>query len=69
MAVYVESFCGQHANALHRRNFFCPAFVASAVRHSTSYRFINPDGTVGPTPRVKEAGVKGVCPANPDELP
>ncbi|MCI1711403.1 MAG: polymorphic toxin type 24 domain-containing protein [Chiayiivirga sp.] len=29
----------------------------------------NPDGTVVPTPHVKEAGTKGVHPANPDELP
>lgn len=29
----------------------------------------NPDGTVVPTPHVKEAGVKGVRPATPDELP
>ena len=29
----------------------------------------NPDGTVVPTPHVKEAGVKGVRPARPEELP
>lgn len=29
----------------------------------------NPDGTVVPTPHVKEAGVKGVRPAKPEELP
>jgi RHS repeat-associated protein len=29
----------------------------------------NPDGTVVPTPHVKEAGTKGVRPAKPEELP
>ena len=29
----------------------------------------NPDGTVVPTPHVKEAGSKGVRPARPEELP
>lgn len=29
----------------------------------------NPDGTVVPTPHVKEAGTRGVRPARPDELP
>ena len=29
----------------------------------------NPDGTIVPTPHVKEAGTKGVRPAKPEELP
>jgi RHS repeat-associated protein len=29
----------------------------------------NPDGTIVPTPHVKEAGAKGVRPATPEELP
>jgi hypothetical protein len=29
----------------------------------------NPDGEIVPTPHVNEAGIRGVRPANPDELP
>ena len=29
----------------------------------------NPDGTIVPTPHVREAGTRGVRPARPDELP